>query len=336
MMLKYILLLVFLVFSCGKPYVTQEDELLPDSTFTYCPKQLCISGEELILPKFNGDNVPIYERSKPWIGFRSYVTKTGSIELTEAAAFDFYLSLIVNRLHPLNLPYYSTPSSVVLQGRLFVIGIRGMYPGEFIRNENTPDQFNDTIVLLYYDAKLNKKVFEFPASVDVGHWNWNSSSASYLLDTPNVTLKSNKADKKYFYYYYGRGLHRGSYHALIMNMYDYRVRAYENDQMGYIRTGGGHNIHAARDVGTHDFHDKEATVANNSAGCQVIYGQENYYIFVKNAYNLIDQKITKYFLFDGLDIEAMVSNNLINPPEEFRLNWKKEWDEISSLPYYIP
>jgi hypothetical protein len=162
-------------------------------------------------------------------------------------------------------------------------------------------------------------------------------SASFLFSTPSISLKAgNKPDKRFFHYYYTKGLHRGSYNAFIQGMYGYRVNSYSSGQVGDIRTGGGHNIHAARGVGTHDFQDKEATVANNSAGCQAIYGQENYYVFIKAVYNLIEQKTTKYYLFDGADIESMLSGRSISPTPENMTKWKFEWDVFGSIPYYQP
>lgn len=240
-----------------------------------------------------------------------------------------------------------------------VVGIRGQYPGKLKFNGNAKDQFNDTLVLLYQNANGQKYVREFPTTTDPGLVDWEPDSSSFLYPTPSVTLsaqydqaqssleadsdKAVKPSKKFPYYYYRKGLHRGAYHALTMASLNYRVHEHRNGEPTYTRIGSAHNIHAARGSGSIEFENPAAHVANNSAGCQAIYGQQNYYAWVRAVYSLSQQKITDYFLFDGKEVEQMTGISAtkegdlkirVTVPAELRESWDKEWKDLAPLPFY--
>ncbi len=322
---------------------------------------------ELILPHWDGDKVLLFDRAKDWsLGEkRPYVTKNGTAQLNEEEAFDLYTSLIQAKLlvHQFEVgssspssPFPTSPADPI------VIGIRGQYPGKLLFNGNAKDQFNDTLVLLFVKNDGKKVVREFPVTTDPGLVDWEPNSSSFLFPTPSAILSGGKTDyagyeaqinpededtplagkpkQKFPYYYYRKGLHRGSYHALRMATLDYRVREHRNGEPTYVRIGSAHNIHAAAGVGSLSFENPGAHVANNSAGCQAIYGQENYYAFVRAVYSMSSQKITDYFLFDGKEVEQMVKATDSSPSAKIEVSvddplksqWIDEWKDIVSLP----
>lgn len=342
-----ILLLSLFVVGCGRmpSYNGQAlksindnpvSEMEPDRVFRAYDD---LGGGDLVLPHWDGDHVAPYAFSQPWADNeqRAYEFKDGSASLKQEQIYDLYMALIKSRLSPLDIE--STGQPYLNPSNPIVLGIRGMHPTRFVFNGDKNDNYNDTIVLLFIDKNGQKTVREFAGSTDPGTVDWPSDESSYLFVTPSVTLSSKTTPKdKFLYYYYVKGLHRNEYSAFLMNTFGYRVHEHRNGAPTYVRTGSGHNIHAARGVGTKSYLDSSVPVANTSAGCQVIYGQENYYLFVKTAYALQNEKFTHYFLMDAREIEQMIRLQAGSPgvsvPDSLAATWKKEWNDFSSLPFY--
>ena len=247
----------------------------------------------LVMPDYD-DALPLFERARPFAGAtRCYETPTGARQLTEAQAYDLIRSVAES----------TTGVSFQEAGsRRTVVGLRGAYPGTFDWNGNTPDRFNDTIVLLWREAWGEKRVLEFPVNTDTGAHEFGIDSSS--------SLRPNRR------YHYINGWHRG-YNALSNAEWGYRVRDdananghWDSDRNGWLppfdetdrdRTGSAHNIH----MGAVDRPLGEARVDGWSAGCQVIPGRANWDAFI-GAFWTGEGDAVDYHLVDARDIPAGV------------------------------
>ena len=251
------------------------------------------SDEELIMPGYT-DTMPWFERGGAWDGeHRCYETPLGTEWLTEEEAWEMYRDIAVLTT---GVAMDTSP------GTRSVVGLRGAYPGTFEWNGNTPDRFNDTIVLLWTDDRGARRVREFPVHTDVGARDFGVDSSS--------SLRPNRR------YYMMNGDHR-SYNALENVEESYRVRNdtnhnghWDSDRNGWLpprtaddydRLGFAHNIHAASVDGPLG----AARVGVWSAGCQTIPGMVNWTAFIETAWTRWGDPVD-YFLVDARDIAPEV------------------------------
>ncbi|MBU1899011.1 hypothetical protein KKB55_14825, partial [Myxococcota bacterium] len=251
-----------------------------------------VDVSELTMPGYS-DNMPLFERGRAWSGpERCYETPRGAEQWTEAEAFSMYRRIAE---HTTGIRLNDA------EERRTVIGIRGAYPGTFEWHGNTPDYFNDTIVLIWRDAQ-GPHVREFPVNTDTGAHNFGEASSSSLR--PNMR------------YHMITNWHR-SYNALRNNRFSYRVRDDNNgnghwdsdrnlwlppnNEADYDRQGSAHNIH----MGSVNAPLGRAIVDSWSAGCQVIPGMANWTEFITHAWTVDDAEID-YFLIDARDIPYTV------------------------------
>jgi len=264
----------------------------PESTYVVFPKG---ARDPLVMPGYN-DNMPLFNRAKDWNGeTRCFETPLGVQFLTEGEAWELYREIAWKTT---GIELDTAP------GIRTVVGIRGAYPGTFAWHGNTPNRFNDTIVLLWRDEAGAARVKEFPVNTDNGAYNfgWHSSSS----------LRPNRR------YRYKNGWHK-TYNAFAIDEWGYQVRDdtnnnghWDSDRNGWLppmgaedhdRTGSGHNIHAASagaPLGS-------AMVHNGSAGCQTIPGIANWTEFIVNAWTGAGDPVD-YFLVDARDIDPTVWN----------------------------
>ena len=140
-------------------------------------------------------------------------------------------------------------SEVELVARFeFALRMRGVvpaYPGTFAWHGNTPDYFNDTLVMLWIDHEGQHHVREFPGHTDVGARDFGENSSS--------SLRPNRR------YHHINGWHRSTYNALYMIDEGYRVRDdtnhnghWDSDRNGWLppRTADDHDRIAARTIST--------------------------------------------------------------------------------------
>ncbi len=246
---------------------------------------------DLTMPTYD-DDMPLFERAVEWEGERCFETPRGVEWLSEADAYDLYMSIAEQTT---GIP------AVTAGGRRTVMGLRGAYPGTFAWHGNAPDLFNDTIVLLWHDGD-GKRVREFPVNTDTGAYDFGTNASS--------SLRPNRR------YLHENGWHR-SYNALSMDESGYHSiddtnnnGHWDSDRNGWLgpdtgedyeRVGSGHNIHMASvnaPLGT-------ARVQNWSAGCQTIPGMENWEAFITDAWEE-DGTQVQYYLVDVRDIEPEV------------------------------
>ena len=263
-------------------------EPLPDSTWIY---SLFFSTSGLTMPGYM-DNMPTFERALEWGGeTRCFETPNGARLLDEDEAWGLYMDIA-------ELTTGVIPDT--RDGIRTVVGIRGAFPGAFQWHGNAPNQFNDTLVLLWQENGV-RSVREFPVNTDTGAVYFGYHSAS--------SLRPNRR------YTYTNGWHR-SYNAPQMYEWGYRVADdsngnghWDRDRNGWRdggaidheRPGSAHNIHMASVDGPLG----KARVENWSAGCQVIPGIDNWTEFV-TQYWTDDKDITDYFLIDARDIDHRV------------------------------
>lgn len=196
----------------------------PVAPFTWRARSL-IQGNrkdigDLTMPGYT-DAMPQFERGLDWSGpTRCYELPDGAHLLTEAQAYDLY-----RRIAELT----TGVSLDVTPGRRSVLGLRGAYPGTFAWHGNTPNHFNDTIVLLWRDDQDVPHVREFPVNTDVGAVNFGYHSSS--------SLRPNRR------YRYINGWH-GNYNALHIDEIDYGVRDdtnhnghWDSDRNGWLPRG---------------------------------------------------------------------------------------------------
>ncbi len=264
------------------------------------------------------DNMPLFSRAQAWNGQRRcYETPSGVRELTEAEAFDFYRDIVQVTL--------GVTMNVAPNFRN-VVGIRGAYPGRISWHRNSPDHFNDTLVLMWIDSNGVKNVREFPVNTDTGDNNYTSTSS--LL--PNRL------------YRYKNGWHR-DYNALSMNEhafnYEYNTADDANanghwdcDRNGwlntgstldYIRVGSAHNIH----MGSMNGPLGTARVAGWSAGCQVIPGMANWTAFINHAWTTSGARVD-YWLIDARDIDKSLWGQSCAPDGSHECPFR-----VTSFPY---
>ena len=242
----------------------------------------------LTMPGYQ-DEMPRFERAGPWTEpRRCYETPDGAQLLSQPEAFDLWVRIVRETLW---FDVDTTP------GRRTVVGLRGAYPGTFRWNGNTPNWFDDTLVLLWIDEDGDKHVREFPVNTDTGAHNFGYHSSSSLM--PNR------------YYPYTNAWHR-SYNALRMGLSSYPVRDdsnknghWDSDRNGWLnggdadhdRLGSGHNIH----MGSVEGRLSELRINRWSAGCQVIPGTANWNEFILNAWTFLGDEVD-YYLIDARDI----------------------------------
>ena len=236
------------------------------------------------------DNMPLFARATSWDDkARCYETPDGGKLLSEAEAYELYIRMAEQ----------TTGVAVDRsEGHRSVVGIRGAYPGTFQWHGNRPNQFNDTLVLLYRENG-KAHVREYPVNTDTGAVFFGYESAS--------SLRPNR------HYRYINGWHR-KYNAPQMAEWGYRVADdsngnghWDRDRNGWLsggaldyeRKGTAHNIHMASVNGPLG----EAKVKNWSAGCQVIPGMANWLQFIEQAWTGKGDGID-YFLLDARDLDA--------------------------------
>jgi hypothetical protein len=276
-----------------------------------------VSVDQLIMPDYS-DNMPLFSRAIDWGGVpRCYETPEGAELLFEAEAYDLYIEMVETTL---GVVVNKTPEFRT------VIGLRGAYPGSFNWNYNSPDYFNDTMVLIWVETGGVKRVKEFPVNTDTGDNTYTSTSS--LL--PNRIYK------------YQNGTHRG-YNALAMFEYNYGREYHtaddananghwDNSRNGwldtssgkdFVRVGSAHNIH----MGSVNAPLGSAHVAGWSAGCQVHPGMANWTEFITNAWTSSGD-IVDYFVVDSRDIDIAVWGLSCTPDGSHDCPWV-----IDSLPY---
>ena len=277
----------------GTGWIAHAD---PTPPFTRLLSELGARGEpsddrapDIVLPGYS-DDMPLFERGAAWTSpTRCYETPFGVELLTEPQAYDLYRSIAEQTT---GVPFDATPEQRT------VVGLRGAYPGRLLWNDNRPNRFNDTLVLLWADGSGTKHVREFPVNTDTGAYDFGVDSSS--------SLRPNRR------YHYRDGWHN-TYNALHVDEIDYRVRDdsnhnghWDSDRNGWLppldtqdhdRTGGGHNIH----MGSVDAPLGTAAVYNWSAGCQVIPGMANWIEFISNAWTNEGDALD-YFLIDVRDV----------------------------------
>ena len=260
----------------------------PDGTYQLQLNDDRDDSREITMPTYS-DNMPLFERAVEWDAEeqRCYELPAGADWLNESQAYDLFK----------NIAELTTGISMdTTDGVRSVVGIRGAYPGTFVWHGNTPNLFNDTLVLLWQESG-DKRVLEFAVHTDVGDYSFGYESSSSL-----------RPDMRYHYI---NNWH-GSYNALKINEWNYRVRNdtnnnghWDDDRNGWLspsgddydRTGGGHNIHMASvdaPLGT-------ARVQNWSAGCQTIPGMDSWEQFITHAWTELNDPVN-YFLVDTRDI----------------------------------
>jgi hypothetical protein len=253
----------------------------------------------VVLPVHVND-LPLYSRAQDWSNERCYQlssfkpeseeTSLEGVMLSESDAFDMYTHLIKTTLwREVNQDTHHRS----------VIGLRGAYPGSLRWHHNAPNQYNDTIVLLWRDEQGIPHVKEYPVNTDTGVYDFGVDSSS--------SLSANR------HYPYVNGWHR-DYHALQMNLPGYPVRDdtnnnghWDSDRNGWLagpepgddynRMGSAHNIHAGNVGGLLN----EVLVNIASAGCQVIPGMENWISFIGHAWTALGDEVD-YYLIDSRDI----------------------------------
>ena len=246
---------------------------------------------DLTMPSYS-DDMPLFERADAWGGDRCFETPRGVEWLDEAGAYDLYMAIAE----------LTTGIPAVTAGeRRTVVGIRGAYPGTFAWHGNSPNVFNDTLVLLWADDD-GKHVREYPVNTDTGSYNFGTASSSSLRPNRRYTHQN--------------GWHR-SYNALSVAEWGYHSiddsnhnGHWDSDRNGWLgpdsgtdyeRVGSGHNIHMASvdaPLGT-------ATVDNWSAGCQTIPGMDNWTAFITDTWEREGTEV-QYFLIDARDIDPEV------------------------------
>ncbi len=245
---------------------------------------------DLVMPGYT-DNMPLFERGMDWNGAkRCFELPDGAVLLREEEAWELYRAIAEETV---GLPLNTAP------GVRTVVGLRGTYPGTFAWNGNTPNRFNDTLVLLWKEADGTRRVKEFAAHTDTGpvDFGWHASSS----------LRPNRR------YHYINGWHK-DYNALRIDEWEYMVRDdtnknghWDSDRNGWLpplgaddhdRTGSAHNIHMAS-VSAPLF---DAAVNNWSAGCQVIPGIASWTEFITTAWTDSGDPVD-YFLIDVRDID---------------------------------
>lgn len=268
-------------------YPAYYPEPLPPYLWT---RSLWYSTDGLTMPGYS-DNMPLFPRARPWeSATRCYETTDGAKHLTQAEAFAMYVEMAEK----------TTGVTVDIRpGVRTVLGFRGAYPGTFEWNGNAPNQFNDTLVLLWKDKNSGApNVLEFPVNTDTG--------AVYFGQDSSSSLRPNRR------YTYTNGWHR-TYNAPQMKEWGYRVANdsngnghWDRDRNGWLdegpldyeRSGYAHNIHMASVNGPLG----SASIENWSAGCQVIPGSENWEAFIGNYWSKSGDE-TQYFLIDTRDID---------------------------------
>lgn len=241
------------------------------------------------LPGYD-DDMPLFDRAYGWAGTRCFELPGAAVWIDEAEAYDLYRRIAERTT---GVPMDTT------RGVRTVVGVRGAFPGTFTWNGNTPDRFDDTLVLLWRDDD-GKHVLELPVNTDTGAHDFGDESSS--------SLRANRR------YHHEGGKHRGAYDALTIAEWGYHTiddtngnGHVDSDRNGWLpphtgddyeRVGGGHNIHVASVDGPLE----AARVENWSAGCQTIPGMANWAAFIDAAWTGTGEP-TSYFLVDARDID---------------------------------
>jgi len=246
---------------------------------------------DLTMPSYE-DDMPLFERAVDWDSERCFETPRGVEWMSEEQAYDLYM----------DIAQLTTGVDAVTAGeRRTVLGLRGAYPGTFGWHGNSPDLYNDTLVLLWQDDG-GKQVREYPVNTDTGDHDFGTDSSSSLRPNRRYTHQN--------------GWHR-SYNALSIAEWGYHSiddsnhnGHWDSDRNGWLgpdsgtdyeRVGSGHNIHMASvnaPLGS-------ALVDNWSAGCQTIPGMASWTAFITDAWESEGTEV-QYYLVDVRDIEPEV------------------------------
>jgi len=249
---------------------------------------------DIIIPA-EADTMPLFERGTTWTtATRCYETPRGTEQLAEAEAYDLY-----RRIAELTT---GAPLDTAPEVRS-VVGLRGSYPGRFAFNDNRPDRFNDTIVLLWQDAAGQPHVREFPVTNEPGPVYFGEDSSSAV-----------RANRRYLYTI---GLSQ-DYHVLRIAESAYPVRDdtnsnghWDSDRNGWLppagaldhdRTGNYHHIHLAQvnaPLGS-------AAIENWTAGCHAIPGTRSWAEFITNVWTTGEGQAVSFYLVDVRDIDPGV------------------------------
>lgn len=245
---------------------------------------------DLVMPGFE-DQMPLFERAQAWSEPRCYEVQPGEGRLlSEEEAYERYRRLVLETLWR-NIdqnPEHRT-----------VIGLRGAAPGLITWNYNSPNYYNDTLVLLWKDVDAQPHVLEFPVNTDTGAHDFGEDQSS--------SLRPNR------HYPYLNDWHR-DYNALRIDLASYPVRDdtnnnghWDSDRNGWLmgpqagldydRLGTAHNIHGA--PASPPLAQAEINLA--SAGCQVIPGAQNWERFITQAWTGLGDSVD-YYLIDVRDI----------------------------------
>lgn len=252
------------------------------------------SGQQIVMPEYD-DTMPLLT-SEFQGETRCYELPDKAVVLSESQAYDLYKAMAERTT---GHAFDSTP------GRRSVVGLRGSSDRVFVWNDNAPNKFNDTLVLLWREDSGKKRVLEFPANTDTGVNDFGYHNSSSLW--PNR------------HYPYRCGWHK-NYNALAIDIVDYQVRDdtnknghWDSDRNQWLpsplgvegddhdRTGSAHNIH----MGAVDAPFDQATVDQWSAGCQVIPGRANWELFIYNAWTELGDEVD-YYLLDIRDVDPTV------------------------------
>ena len=249
-----------------------------------------MKDDEITLPG-HLDDMPLYDRAISWDEARCYqLAEDDGRLLNEEEAFQLYVRLVQTTL-------WRAVDETPLHRTL--IGVRGAYPGTFQWHFNTPNLFNDTLVLLWRDEAGRPHVREFPVNTDTGAHDFGDESSS--------SLRPNR------HYPYINGWHR-DYNAIQIDLDRYPVRDdtnnnghWDSDRNGWLtgleggqdydRLGYAHNIHGSEIDGALP----DALVQNYSAGCQVIPGSANWLSFITQTWTGLGDAVD-YYLIDARDI----------------------------------
>ena len=164
------------------------------------PADFDLEPNELFDPEYMR---ALFERGMEWSEeTRCYERPMGARLLAEDQAYDMYRE-IAQRTTGVAMEIDTDVRTV--------LGIRGAYPGTFQWHGNTPDLFNDTLVLLWVDGDGDKHVREFAVNTDLGAYYFGFESSS--------SLRPNRR------YHYVNGWHGSTpYNALHVDEIYYRVR----------------------------------------------------------------------------------------------------------------
>ena len=165
--------------------------------------------EGVVLPTHVND-LPLSDRAQAWTEARCYElgpfdstrsdSQQGGVLLSEGDAYEVYVRLVQSTL------WRSIDQS---PNKRTIIGIRGAYPGSLRWHHNAPNQYNDSLILVWRDDLGDPHVREYPVNTDTGVYDFGVDNSS--------SLRANR------FYPYINGWHR-DYNAIQIALPAYPVR----------------------------------------------------------------------------------------------------------------